>query len=350
MFVDLTDNKMNAHDIDALIKRERDANDGVLSPEFAMDILSKTNHFANIKKLVKTIKEKCTDETGVLNSEQVLPYKEFILSCVDCREMSDAALKDLGEMADACGIRAEFDENHKKGKLFNTTDCQVVEVYSLEDLDKALNTGKLIIADIYTGSSVTDIMDKDFSRVRKLRVSSNRPICLIDVKNLPPDMDFSNCDFVDIRNSDFSRVNSFCVKNKSCVKMVDCTNIKGRWDLSKVFELHLSGSDFSKAEELKLGEISFAHGTTLPEVVDVTSCNDFYVDGSENYQYVKECVVIKGSSIFRSVKDAFYGHGVKLVYANDKGKSENFQDEENNVKKKSGSSFFGRLFGRGIND
>ena len=350
MFVDLTDNKMNAHDIDALIKRERDANDGVLSPEFAMDILSKTNHFANIKKLVKTIKEKCEDERGVLNSEQVLPYKEFILSCVDCREMSDVALKDLGEMADACGIRAEFDEIHKKGKLFNTTDCQVVEVYSLEDLDTALEEGKLVVASISPSASVTNIIDKDFSRVRRLKVSSSNPICLIDVKNLPPEMDFSNCSFVDIRNSDFSRVNSFCVKDKSCVKMVDCSNIKGKWDLSKVFELHLSGSDFSKAEELKLGEISFAHGTTLPEVVDVTSCNDFYVDEKVNYDHVKTCILTRWSSVERSILDTFYGRGVKLIYANDKGKSENIQEEENNVKKKSGSSFFGRLFGRGIND
>jgi hypothetical protein len=350
MFIEIDNTDMNAHEIDALIKNTRDANGGVLSPEFAMEILSKSNHFANVKKLVKIIKEKCVDDNGCLISDKVLPYKEFVLSCVDGREMSEFALKDLQEMADVCGVRSEFDELDKKEKVYSKKDCQIAIVSSIEELDAALKTDKLIFANIYTSGSTNTIAYKDFSRVRRFKVLSNRPISLIEIKNLPPEMDFSNCDFVDIRDSDFARVNSFSVKKESCVKVVKCKNIKGDWDFSNVFELYINDSDFSNAQELKLANTSFAYRTTLPEVVNVCRCCDFYVDENVNYEHVKTCILKKGSSGEKAVLDAFYGRGIKLMYENNKVQSKNSQEEEDVSKKKSSSGFFGRLFGRGIND
>ena len=86
MFVEIDNNEMNVFDIEKLINTTRDANGGIITPDSAMEILSKTNHFGHIKKVLKHIKEKCK------TAEEIAPYKEFILSCVDGREISPQAM------------------------------------------------------------------------------------------------------------------------------------------------------------------------------------------------------------------------------------------------------------------
>ena len=88
MFVAIDNNEMNVPQVLDWINRTKNANDNVISPEFAMEILSKTNFFGHIKAVLKNIKDRCKTK------EEILPYKEFILSCVDRREMSDEAMKD----------------------------------------------------------------------------------------------------------------------------------------------------------------------------------------------------------------------------------------------------------------
>ena len=85
MFVAIDNTDMDVFKVEEWINRTRDANGGVISPEFAMEILGKTNHFAHIKKVVNHIKKSCMDENGELVKDKVLAYKEFILSCIDRR-------------------------------------------------------------------------------------------------------------------------------------------------------------------------------------------------------------------------------------------------------------------------
>ena len=87
MFVAIDNKNMDALKVEEWINHTRDANGGVISPEFAMEILTKTNHFAHIKKTINYIKKSCTDEKGELVTDKVLAYKDFILSAVDEREM-----------------------------------------------------------------------------------------------------------------------------------------------------------------------------------------------------------------------------------------------------------------------
>ena len=77
MFVAINNDQMDMLKVDELINRARDENGGRISSECAMNILSKTNHLANIKKILDNIKDNCKTK------EELMPYKEFILSCVD---------------------------------------------------------------------------------------------------------------------------------------------------------------------------------------------------------------------------------------------------------------------------
>ena len=118
MFVAIDNNDMNIPQVLDWINRTKNANNNIISPEFAMEILTKTNFYGHIKAVLKSIKENCKTK------EDILPYKDFILSSVDGREMSPQALEILQEMADVGGLRKEFDEvNSKLPKFYEKDDC-----------------------------------------------------------------------------------------------------------------------------------------------------------------------------------------------------------------------------------
>ena len=58
MFVAIDNRDMNVFKVDGWINTTRDANGGIISPEFAMEILSKTNFHGHIKKVVKNIRHR----------------------------------------------------------------------------------------------------------------------------------------------------------------------------------------------------------------------------------------------------------------------------------------------------
>ena len=122
MFVEINNSEMNVPQVLDWINRTKNANNNVISPEFAMEILGKTNFYGHIKVVLKNIKENCKTR------EDIEPYKEFILSCVDRREMSPQALSDLQELAEKGGFKDEFDKTNDKTKIYEVKDCENADV------------------------------------------------------------------------------------------------------------------------------------------------------------------------------------------------------------------------------
>jgi hypothetical protein len=75
MFVDII-NPKGVIETDILYKEKRKANGGKVSPEIAMEMLSYTNNFANVKVILKEIER-------LESKENRLAFKEFVLSCVE---------------------------------------------------------------------------------------------------------------------------------------------------------------------------------------------------------------------------------------------------------------------------
>lgn len=118
MFIKIENTDKTLADIDRLIKKARDDNGGVISPEDAMELLKETNHYINIKVILNNIKEKCN------TPEKIAPYREFILSCVDRREMSTDAMKMLEDMARLCGCKREYNYAFYGTKFYGVEDYQ----------------------------------------------------------------------------------------------------------------------------------------------------------------------------------------------------------------------------------
>ena len=155
MFVLINNTDMDINAVEKWIKTARDANGGVISPEFAMEILGKTNHLGHIKKVLKNIKSKCA------TPEKMAPYKEFILSCVDGREMSGEAMDMLKEMADLCGCKDELEIINNKPKRYSRTDCEGVMVKLPENLD-------------LSQSSKVHLNECDLSDIKKIKFDSSK--------------------------------------------------------------------------------------------------------------------------------------------------------------------------------
>ena len=230
MFVAIDNKDMDVFKIEEWINETRDANGGVISPEFAMEILSKTNFYGHIKKVLKNIKEKNKTK------EELLAYKEFILSCVDEREMSPQALEMLQEMADVCEVRDEFDEKNAKPKWYDKDDCYKVVVVRTKEEFNALEGNDLRI---FFDADEVDLTWCDLDKVKKIRFREEAEVDLKGAKNLPKELDLSMCSKVNLTDCDLSGVEKIKIKFKNKAQkekfMKKAKNFSGKVEYDNIF-------------------------------------------------------------------------------------------------------------------
>ena len=126
MFVKIHNMDMSVIDIDGWIKRRR--NENGMSPEFAMEVLSKTNHYGNIKTVLNCIEK--------LPLEEQIKYKEFVVSAVCYRETSKDTFDRLLKLAVDGGYENYFAENNNigiKSIIYKKDDCKVFLIGHMEE-------------------------------------------------------------------------------------------------------------------------------------------------------------------------------------------------------------------------
>ena len=289
MFVAINNEDMNIFEVDAFINRTREANGGVISPEFAMEVLSKTNFHGHIKKVLKNIKENCTTR------EQLLPYKEFILSSVDGREMSENALKDLCELAKICECKEEFDKVNKNPKLYRAFDCEGVTVGDIYEFD-ALKGENL---KVYFDTDNVCLYYCDLSKVKELKFKDGSEVKFRRAKNLPEVLDLSMCDDVNLRECDLASVKGINFKDEANILIQKVKNLPSDLDVSMCYEVKLSDCDLKGVKELKFREGAkfFLSGVeNLPKVLDVSMCSEVDLVDSDLSQ-VKEVKFKDGAKV-----------------------------------------------------
>ena len=349
MFVAIENEGMNAFHIDGWIKRTRDENAGKISPEFAMEVLSKTNHFANIKMLMKNINK--------LPDEEKKNYKDFVLACVDCREQTPETMEMLRSMADVCGVRDEFDELNAKPKFYNETDCGGITVNSDGDFYKAVGASKF-----YFYADDIHLDWRDLSDL-EVRFKDNAKVNLSNSKNLPEDLDVSMCSKVDLSGCVLSKDRELKFREGAEVDLSGAYNLPENLDVSMCSKVDLSGCHLGKDRELKFREgaevylskaenlpanldvsmcskvdlskcdlgnickLKFAEGgvvdlwraTNLPEKVDFSMCEEVYLE-EVDLSMVKELKFRDEEQRDKFLENAEKFEG-KIVYVGDKGKS-----------------------------
>ena len=246
MFVIIDNKDMSVTDVDTWIKTTRDDNGGVISPGFAMEILSKTNFYGNIKKVLGHIKVKCKTK------KEVLPYQKFLLSCVDEREMSDLAMADLRELADLCDCRKELEEINKKPKFYKKDDCKnIIKAKAKSKLDMFRLEGKKFCVLWEQESAYLNLCDLTGYKIKfkeGMRLKMARAVGLQGI------WDFSPCSEVDLSNA---------------------SGLNGVLDFSSCCKVDLHGSYLVNVEGFKFGEgaeVNLRKAYPLPETLDLSMC------------------------------------------------------------------------------
>lgn len=267
MFVAIDNKDMDALKVEEWINTYRDDNNGLITPEFAMEILTKTNHFGHIKKVLNLIKKNCTEENGELVKDKVLEYKEFILSSVYEREQVGMALKGLQELADACDIRKEFDEaNSKEPKVYDRDDCMVVTIKNKDDLDNLEEGGYTV----YVGDAY--LVQKDFSKVKKLKFPKGSKVNLYGATNLPKDLDFSDNPEVNLSWTEFENVKFM---DGAEVNLNHAT-LPQNLDVSMCAKVEFNSCELAGLRGLKFRDGAVVHmhsAKSLPDDLDVSMCS-----------------------------------------------------------------------------
>ena len=265
MFVEIDNKDMNIHNVEKWIRTARNDNGGLISPEFAMEILTKTNHLGHIKKVLANIKEKCD------TPEKIAPYREFVLSCVDGREMSPQALGMLSELASLCGCKDEFKVANGKLKIYGEFDCDnTAIVKSIEEFD-ALEGENLTV---YFDADKVELKGCDLSKVKALKFREGAEVSLDEAENLPKDLDVSMCSKVDLKFCDLEGLN-LKFREGAEVKLLGCVNLPKDLDVSMCSKVDFIGCDL-EGLNLKFregSEVYLIGGVNLPKDLDVSMCS-----------------------------------------------------------------------------
>ena len=240
MFVAINNKDKSAIKIEDMIQRTR--NNGEITPEFAMEILSLTNHRSNIKKLVNSVKNICTTK------EDIEPYREFILACVDEREVSGEVFDNLCEMAKICGCEEEFDKANGKPKFYDKFDCDDTIIVKSEKELKALKGENLkVLFDAEYVVLRSCILDY----VKDLRFKNDAYISFGFVKGLPENLDFSQCNEVNFYRVEFDRVKNLRFKEGSIVNFERVDNFPKIMDLSMCSDVSFGSCCLNKVKKIR---------------------------------------------------------------------------------------------------
>ena len=348
MFVAINNRNVGLIAIDGWIKSVRNA--GGISPEFAMSVLSKTNHRSHIKTLLSAIKK------NVKAPEDIVAYKDFILACVDEREMSESAIDDLREMADVCRVREEFEELNNKPKFYEKLDCDQTKIVisreefnALEgdnlavyfdadkagleradlskvraikfkdgadvDLKKAINLPQFL--DVSTCSKIA-LFECDLGPVRELKFKDGAMVYLPKVKNLPKNLDFSGCVHVSLHRADLKDYNELKFKEGAEVYLFAIDNLPKNLDLSMCSKVILNDCNLSKVNGLEFGEgshVELERITGLNGVLDVSKCMSIDI-GMSDFGKINE-LKLKDKNQEKGLKRVVENFAGRIVYTSE---------------------------------
>ena len=268
MFVAINNSEMNVPQVLDWINRTKNANNNIISPEFAMDILSKTNFYGHIKTVLKNIKDRCKTK------DEILPYKEFILSCVDRRVMSEQAMADLQKLAEKGGFGAEFDKVNGKTKIYELKDCENVDVKIIKTKKEFYNLGGENLR-IFFDADKIDLSSCCLSNVKSLKFREGSEVNLSYAYGLPKDLDVSMCSEVNLISCDLMGI-SFKFREGAEVNLTSAYNFPKDLDLSMWSKVNLSNCYLDKVEKIKFREgahINLDGAHYLPKDLDLSMCS-----------------------------------------------------------------------------
>ena len=258
--------------VDALIKECRNANvDSKITGSDAVNFLGMTNHYVNVKFLIRLINGQ------IKKDEDLLEYKGFVLGAIEGREVTDKTYQMLEDMAVRGGFKEEFDDAHKKDKIYKNDICKSVIVRSVQKFKSNMKKGIPTIGDFREVSGDIILNGVDFTNCQGLKFDIYSTIEMCNIKGLKGDLFIPKGCVIELNNSDLSGVKKLYGLVNCKVDLSHTEQLPESIDVSDAARARFMNSDLNNVKELKAGkciDIDFAHARGLPEVIDVSLCEE----------------------------------------------------------------------------
>ena len=291
-FVKIENLTKNPVEIEAWMKKERNSNG--ISPLFAYEVLEKTNHYANLKFVIKEILKKPKEERFL--------YKSFVLGAIEGRLHSGYVYDELKKLAKEGGYLREFNKLNSRRKVYWPQSCKVAYAYYVGDEGvKVDNWGGFDTLCIRVkGGSIAG--DDNWGRF-----DCSGAVVLEDNAILPKYCDIKNIPRVVFGGCDLSRVKDIRVGYSTGMHFENLELGEYVFKIAKKNTvIYFYNCDFGKIRNNKLefakdAEVTLYRSRNLPEIIDCSHAYSFKTD-LESYEGVKEIVFGKDCGVdFREV-------------------------------------------------
>ena len=132
-------NPVEAIKLDAEIRQNRNN----ITPEYVLELLSKTNNYACIKQLFKELLHPCQDKNNTQEENALIlqkiakEYKDVLLMMVDAREHSPKNYETIRQIASAGGYLEELEAVDSNSKIYSARCNNVLYTTDASLSDKA---------------------------------------------------------------------------------------------------------------------------------------------------------------------------------------------------------------------
>ena len=293
MFVDITnpksplavENLLTPYKKGRMIDGQRQPKEKI-TPHVCMDILRSTNYARNIKDMLLCIAELPTSEQAQFkdvvlatfsNREQpndilILAKKLAVTSDYE-KELSQICRFEKGEiLLSAPTLRKGFVSNATK-PLDDFSKCGKLWLINSEKVDVQIKAKLPEIVEI-PYARVIDFQHIDCTNVKEIHFGKVEFAFFNFVKNLPPNLDFSQCDEIYLEGCDLRGHPNLRFKDGAKV-FLKAAILPKDLDVSSCAEVHLDNCDLSEQSKLHFREnagVSFEGVKNLPKDLDVSNC------------------------------------------------------------------------------
>ena len=291
-FVDIENKSISPIQIDAWIKTRRNA-EKIITPEFALEILKRTNNFANIKVVVKEIQK--------LPKEKQLEYKDFVLSAVSSRMQTEKTLEALCQLAIDGDYLQEFIDENTNSKIYFTKTCRTKQINNTNPSEQDFSTYDTLVCYSHRVGLLSSTIEKctlpqyvSFVNLKEINLINNNysntteinfgPTTKVSISHqeskLPEELDFRSCAKVCFFFCDLSSLKTLHIAPQSTIQIQGCRNLPQTMEFQDLRALSIA-SGFNTTEELiidKCNQVSLSSSTRIPKKITIKNCKSVKFD------------------------------------------------------------------------
>lgn len=334
MIIHIKQNTSPIH-IDIALKQNRNN----LTPDFILDILSKTNHYANIKKILKmiTLPAQNKDNTEEENYKELQKiakeYKDVLLKVADAREHSPQNYATLRQIASAGGYLEEFNNIDKNYKIYGIKENKVIYGTKTQDFITNLGQYDILICDAPNQEVFIDQADgiKRYIIDAFSVTFARSDLTEAELKTAPNTNITFHSSYIDIHKLE---IPSNSVTLEASTRVYDYDNVEAihfnakNVTLASTTDIRKKLYDFSRTERVYIdtplygiekfifkpdSTISMKWSSNFPEKLDFSMCKEVYLNYSD-LTGVSEIKFKNEEQKNRFLTDAKSNNNIKCIY------------------------------------